>query len=178
MLYPKLKSDRLQLRQLKESDKDLIFQYRSDSITNQYQGFIPNTINDIETWISKISKEYNSIDSWAQLAIILTEDQKLIGDVGIHFIDKWQVELGVTLNKEFHKMGYAQEALRNTIEHLFTDLKKHRITASIDPDNLASIKLVESFGFRKEAHFKKSILINGKWVDDLVYALLSAEWKK
>jgi len=31
-------------------------------------------------------------------------------------------------------------------------------------------------GFRKEAHFRESLLINGEWVDDLVYALLKDEW--
>ncbi len=37
-----------------------------------------------------------------------------------------------------------------------------RIVASIDPRNTKSTKLVERIGFRKEAHFKESIRINGE----------------
>jgi hypothetical protein len=61
MNYPELKSERLLLRQLLKGDKDLVFQYRSDSITNQYQGFIPKSITDVTQWISHISSEFNII---------------------------------------------------------------------------------------------------------------------
>ena len=60
---------------------------------------------------------------------------------------------------------------------LIFDLKKHRITASIDPRNTSSIRLIERLGFRKEAHFKQSLFFHGEWVDDLIYAMLAEEWK-
>ncbi len=64
------------------------------------------------------------------------------------------------------------------INYLFNDLNKQRITCSIDPLNQASIKMVERLGFRKEAHFKQSILIDGEWYDDMVYAILKEEWNQ
>ncbi len=57
-----------------------------------------------------------------------------------------------------------------------TSINKHRIIASIDPINIASIKLIERLGFRKEAHFIESLFFHGQWVDDLIYALLEKEW--
>jgi len=33
----------------------------------------------------------------------------------------------------------------------------------------------ERLNFRKEAHFKESLLINGEWVDDIIYAILKKE---
>lgn len=41
------------------------------------------------------------------------------------------------------------------MNYMFTKLNKHRIIASIDPDNIASKALVEGLAFRKEAHHKK-----------------------
>jgi len=87
------------------------------------------------------------------------------------------VEIGYTLDKEFRGKGYATEALKIVIDHLINSLCKHRIIASIDPANLDSIRLVERLGFRKEAHFVESLFFHGKWVDDLVYAILAKEWK-
>jgi RimJ/RimL family protein N-acetyltransferase len=105
----------------------------------------------------------------------------LIGDIGIHFLEtdseNKQVEIGYTLDKEFRGNGYATEALTMIIDYLINSLSKHRIIASIDPLNVDSIKLVERLGFRKEAHFVESLFFHGKWVDDLVYALLAREWK-
>lgn len=82
--------------------------------------------------------------------------------------DGFQCELGCTLSKEHQGKGFATEAMKNTIDYLFNSLNKHRITASIDPRNIESIRLVERLSFRKEAHFKQSLLIDGKWVDDIM----------
>ena len=49
---------------------------------------------------------------------------------------------------------------------------KHRLIATIDPENTKSINLFERLGFRREAHFRKCRRVNGIWADDVVYALL------
>jgi len=82
------------------------------------------------------------------------------------------------LNKNFQNQGYATESIKRVIDYLFKELNKHRIIASIDPDNINSIRLVERIGFRKEGHFVESLFINGKWVDDLIYALIEKDWVK
>ena len=72
----------------------------------------------------------------------------------------------------------ATEALSALIDMLFDELAKHRIIASIDPRNEPSIRLMERLGFRKEAHFHRSIFMHGEWTDDVIYAMLQSEWKK
>jgi RimJ/RimL family protein N-acetyltransferase len=172
-------SDRLIIRPIQMNDADSIFVYRSDAVINQYQGWIPATICDVQDFIrNKVSSEINLPGTWFQFVIIKTDNDELIGDIGVHFLnpDPFQVEIGCTLNKKHHGKGYAAEALTETINYLFDALNKHRISASIDPRNLPSIRLFERLGFRKEAHFKKSLFLNGEWADDLVYAILKSEW--
>ena len=111
--------------------------------------------------------------------LILTKNEnRLIGDMGIIFTghERMQVEVGCTLNKAFQGKGYATEALTAMVNHFFMTLKKHRIVASIDPRNTASIRLIERLGFRKEAHFKESYFLRGEWVDDIIYAMLDKDW--
>jgi len=172
-------SDRLQLVKLELNHVKDFYKYRSDAETNKYQGWIPYALEDCSHFIkNKIATQINTPNTWYQLAILKNDTSELIGDVGIHFLeDEHQVEIGCTLNKEHHGMGYAQEALTGVISFLFNDLNKHRITASVDPDNLASIKMVKKLGFRKEAHFKESLNIDGTWVDDVIFAILNREWK-
>jgi RimJ/RimL family protein N-acetyltransferase len=174
----KLETPHLLLRPVTLDDVNELFAYRSDKEVNQYQGWIPETLDDVVTFIGKISSEFNTPQTWFQFMIIEKENQKIVGDLGIHFIDSGnqQTEIGCTLNKEFQRMGYATEAVTRVINFLFHDLHKHRVIASIDPGNTASIKLVERIGFRKEGHFVESLLINGKWVDDLIYALTEKDW--
>lgn len=174
---PELKSDRLVLQPVAVEDAKGIFAYRSDAITNKYQGWIPKTIQDVDDFLNKVSNEINTPDTWFQFSIRSVENPEIIGDLGIHFIGTEQAEIGCTLARKEHGKGYATEALRLAIDYLFNDLNKHRITGSIDPENTGSIRLLERLGFRKEAHFKESLLINGEWVDDIVYGLLKREWQ-
>lgn len=172
-----LKTERLILRPINEKDITAIFNYRSDSVTNVYQGWIPKAIEDVRIFLEKISSEININGTWFQFAIVETESTEIIGDLGIHFLEDEQAEIGCTLKKESQGEGYATEALKLVIDFLFNTLNKHRIIGSIDPRNVRSIKMVERLGFRREAHFKESLLINGEWVDDIVYAILKKEWK-
>lgn len=174
-----LETERLIIRPITLDDKNEIFEYRSDSVTNKYQGWIPTSLTDVEIFIKKVSKQINEPETWFQFIIIEKETQKIVGDLGIHFFgsENKQTEIGCTLNKKFHNKGYATESVKRVIDYLFKELDKHRIITSIDPENNNSIRLVERIGFRKEAHFIESILINDKWVDDLIYALLKKDWE-
>jgi RimJ/RimL family protein N-acetyltransferase len=172
-------TERLVLRPIVMDDAEAIFQYRSDSGTNQYQHWIPKTINDVHDFIKyRVSPTIDMIDTWYQFVIIEKEQGEIIGDIGVHFLDsdKKQVELGCTFDKKFQGKGYATEAMRETINFLFNVLHKHRIIVSTDPRNIKAIRLIERLGFRKEAHCKESIRIHGEWVDDLQYAVLQDEW--
>jgi len=176
----KLETERLWLRPITLNDKEEIFQYRSDAETNKYQGWIPKTSEDVVLFIDKISKQLNEPHTWFQFVLVEKRKQGIIGDIGIHFFDNQnkQVEIGCTIGKAYQKQGYAAESLRNVIDFLFNELDKHRIIASIDPDNRGSIRLYEQLGFRKEAHFVEGCFIDGLWKDDLIYALIEKDWIK
>jgi len=168
-----LETQRLILRPIRLDDKYEIFTYRSDRETNKFQGWIPETIEDVETFIGNLSKQIDEPDSWFQFVLIEKDSKKIIGDLGIYFFDKEneQAEIGCTLNKEAQNKGYATESLNRIIDYLFKELHKYRITASVDPGNINSIRLLERLGFSKEARLVESLFLNGKWVDDLIYAL-------
>ncbi|HNW36989.1 MAG TPA: GNAT family protein [Candidatus Ozemobacteraceae bacterium] len=103
----------------------------------------------------------------------------LAGDLGVHFPhgEPHQVEIGVTVAPGFQGRGIGTEAVSGLIGHLFTHLRKHRVFASVDPRNEASLKLLRRVGMRQEAHFRQSMLFRGEWVDDIVFAVLASEWK-
>ncbi len=175
-----IETNRLLLRQMALQDKDAVFDYRKDRVTNKYQSFIPDDIEEVELFINQNAKIADQPDSWYQLVIIEKQSAKIIGDIGIHFTgsENKQIEVGCTLSKKYQKLGYATEALNALISYLFIAYDKHRVFASIDPQNIDSIYLVERLGFRKEAHFVESLYVNGEWVDDIIYAVLAREWNK
>jgi len=172
-------TDRLLLRPIRIEDSDSIFQYRSNAEVNRYQGWIPKTIADVHDFVlNKVSDEINMPGTWFQFVVIKKDNNELIGDIGIHFLesDNFQVEMGCTLNKAHHGKGYAFEAVKEVVNYIFENLGKRRIVVSIDSRNQSSIRLIERLRFRKKGLVKESSELNSEWVDDLVYALLKDEW--
>lgn len=174
-----LTTERLLIRRLNISDSPAFFTYRSLPEVYEYQSFKPVDITDADRFIYGVAEHPNIPNTWFQLAVCLKRNNELIGDIGIHFLeDDAQVELGYTIAPAFQGQGYAIEAVRAVIHYLFSGLNKHRIIASVDPNNIRSIKLIDGLGIRKEAHFVKSIKINDEWLDDCVYAILNEEWSQ
>ncbi|OFX44087.1 MAG: GNAT family N-acetyltransferase, partial [Bacteroidetes bacterium GWA2_30_7] len=174
-------TERLLLRPIQKNDSESVFNYRSDSITNKYQGWIPKTVDDVSVFISdRVSPVLDIQGTWFQFVFTIQESREIIGDIGLHFFDSdnKQVEIGCTIDKKYQKKGFASEAITEIIKFIFNILNKHRIIASIDPRNVDSIKLVNKLGMRQEAHFKESILQNGEWFDDIIYAILKKEWEE
>ena len=172
-------TERLVLRGITLLDAESIFEYRASEQVCKFQTWKPQKLEDVKEFIcEKIAKMPNIVDTWYQLGIIIKETGEFIGDIGIHFNDddNLQVEIGYTLSLNSQGKGYATEAAIGVIDYLFSDLKKYRITASVDPINIKSVALLERIGMRKEAHFKKSFWFNNEWTDDVVYAILEEEW--
>jgi RimJ/RimL family protein N-acetyltransferase len=175
-----LESERIILRPLLIKDAQDMFSYRSDPKIYQFQSWQPKTVADVKEFIeTRIVSDPNLPDTWFQLSICKSNPYEFIGDCGIHFLrdEPSQVEIGITLKRKHHGFGYATEALELVFTYVFGDLKKHRIFASVDPNNQASIRLLERMKMRKEAHFIESIRLRDRWCDDLIYAILAREWK-
>ncbi len=173
-----IKTDRLILKPLSLQDKEVFLAYRGNPEVFQFQSWDPPNLQEVENFICQnLTVVPNTPDTWLQLGIYLHNDL-LIGDIGLHFLeDNDQMEIGYTLAPEHQGQGYAFEAVKVVLDHLCLDLGKHRITASVDPDNQRSINLLKKLGFRQEAYFKKSLFIRGEWCDDVIYAMLDEEWK-
>ena len=176
---PEIKTERLILRVLTLTDAPAMYSYRSDPEVMRHQPWNPTSETEIQTFIRKNRKlRFNTANTWVQLGIYLKATNELIGDIGIHFLplDNWQVEIGFTISPKHQGKGFATEAVKQLLNYLFNNLEKHRVIASVDPANTASIRLLERIGMRKEGHFLKSIWNGKEWADDITYAILREEW--
>lgn len=176
-VFQDIKTERFVIRRLVMTDKEPLFAYRSLPDVCKFQSWRPVHIEQVEAFIKKNAEVVpNTPNTWMQLAVCLPNGI-MIGDIGVHFLeDSMQTEIGYTLNPAYQGCGYATEAVSAILDYLFCTLNKHRITASVDPDNLRSIILLKRIGFRQEAHFVRSFWMDGQWLDDCVFAMLEEEW--
>jgi RimJ/RimL family protein N-acetyltransferase len=104
-------------------------------------------------------------------------DGVMVGDLFCGIAEHGAIaEIGYSLIPEHQGKGYASEAAGALVDLLFDTTSVHRITASLDPLNDASIRLLERLGFQREGIARLGLLIRGEWVDDLIYSLLRSDW--
>jgi RimJ/RimL family protein N-acetyltransferase len=179
LMDPEILTPRLKLSRLVPGDAPPMFAYRADPEVCRYQSFEPRSLQDVDEFIRQLQPvPFGTPGAWFQFAIRLRESDLLVGDLGTHVMadDPRQVEIGFTLAPSYQGQGLATEAVAGLIGHLFGPGRKHRVFASVDPRNTRSLALLERVGLRQEAHFRESLWFKGEWVDDVVYAILAAEW--
>jgi len=67
--------------------------------------------------------------------------------------------------------GYMSEGLALVLRYAFCELRLHRLEASIQPANQASLRLVGRLGFRKEGYSPAMLFIDGDWRDHERWAI-------
>jgi RimJ/RimL family protein N-acetyltransferase len=175
---PEIITQRLSLSLLSSADAASLLSYRSLPEVFRYQTWEPQSLHDATAFIDGLASDvFENSDNWFQFGIRLLGSGELIGDMGVHlFRDEAQAEIGFTLAPSAQGQGFATEAVVALLDFLFGQLGKHRVFASVDPRNTASLRLLERVGMRQEAHFRESLFFRGEWVDDVVFAVLESEW--
>lgn len=174
-----LETDRLRIRNLVLSDLQDFHQYRSNPEVTKYQGFDVFSLEEAKTFIEEhLEKQFDVPGEWVQYAIEEKNSRKLIGDCAIKLDgnDSRIGEVGITISQQEQRKGYAKEAFIGILDFLFSREGFHRITETVDAENIASIQLLESVGFRREGHFIENIFFKGKWGSEYQYAMLKKEW--
>jgi ribosomal-protein-alanine N-acetyltransferase len=80
--------------------------------------------------------------------------------------------LGYWMGAVYAGKGYMTGAVAAVLPFAFGTLRLHRVEAACIPANVASIRLLEKTGFRREGFARQYLCIDGVWQDHLLYARL------
>ncbi|ARU59941.1 alanine acetyltransferase [Tumebacillus avium] len=150
-----------------------------------FQKFIPvrpEEFYTLEGQLASIKREQAQMAEGQRFSfgIFLQETGELIGNVTLAEILRGALQacfIGYYLDQHQNGKGYTSEAVRQTVEYGFQELNLHRIEAGVMPHNLGSIRVLEKAGFVKEGIARQNVLINGKWEDHQVLAIINENYK-
>lgn len=176
-----LETPRLLLRELVDDDWRALLAVESDAVVNRYQGYAPFDAERARAAVrAAIEGAARSPRARVELAITRRDDGALIGRGGVlrsgHELRVG--ELFVTLAPAHHRGGLVTEAGRAFLAYAFDALGMHRIVGVSDPRNLASLRLMETLGMQREAHFRQDVWAKGEWCDSVVYAILASDYAR
>ena len=126
---------------------------------------------------AELENKYDKLTPKEKWFIIEKKDGSKIGGIS-HFPVGELLEIGYTLIPSERNKGYCTEAVKVIVDYLFLSKDIMRIQAGTNPRNVASQRVLEKAGFRKEGLVRKSVFVRGKWEDGLLYSILREEWKE
>jgi len=139
-----------------------------------------------EPWITPVATEAEVRDYLSQppnvrLSYGIREDSgRLAGVVNINAIIRGAFQngfVGYYAISPFEGRGFMRAGMIAVLDRAFGEHGLHRVEANIQPENVRSVALVQSLGFRLEGHSPRYLRINGEWKDHDRYALTVEEWR-
>lgn len=168
-------TDVLNYRLLSTDDAGLLFSFNS-SIENLE--FVPRTpfrtMDEADLLLAKFlqSMKENSAVWWT------FHDNKTgnsVGYGGLFGIDKnnSNAEIGYGFLKEYWGKGYASYVVDFITKYGFSTLKLHRIYGLVDPENKASIRVLEKNEYNKEGVMHDYYYVRGRYFDMCLLAKIN-----
>lgn len=169
--FPDLNTERLSLKRITNADINEVFAIRSNP---QLMKYVPRPVaktpDDAQLVINKINEGINTKQT-LNWGMYIKTTGKLIGIIGyVRFLhDNYRGEFGYIMHGDYQGQGLMHEAVEEVVRFGFQGLNLHTIEAIINPENTASIKVVERANFLKEGHLRDYIYHNNQFSDCFVY---------
>ncbi|WED28028.1 GNAT family N-acetyltransferase [Vibrio sp. DW001] len=134
-------------------------------------------------WEKKLIKlnELHLLELGFYCLIINRISGDMLGTISFSNLTRFPVHscsVGYSLDEDMQGKGIMSQALNLACGWMFKVQNMHRISASYMPMNLKSAAVLKSKGFEKVGFAKDYLLINGRWEDHNLTALLNKEWRE
>jgi len=162
-----IRTPRLILRSARTGDLDGLHAVLSDARATLWWSTPPHeTLDQTREWLdAMIANGPDHPDFVVEL------DGRVIGKAGF-----WKLpDVGYILHPDCWGQGLASEAVGAAIDHVFRTRDLETLTADVDPDNAASIRLLERLGFVRTGFAERTWNVGGVWKDSFFYALSRAD---
>lgn len=166
--------DTIQLRQFSISDAPRLAELANNpkiSINLRDAFPSPYTLDNAQNFIAMCSA-YQP----AQVFAIEYNDE-YVGNIGLHpgsDVYCKTAEIGYFLGEPYWNKGIMTEAVKQMVKYGFENLDIVRIHTGIFEYNIASQRVLEKCGFKKEAVFEKAVFKNDQLWDEVRYAILKS----
>ena len=176
--HPFLTGERLYLRGLEKSDIDgPWFDWFNDQENTHYMynGTYPTSYEGHLKFYEQIADSKDDL----VLAVCLKEDNRHIGNVGLHRIS-WmyrRAELGIIMgDRSVQGKGLGTEAIRLIVAHGFNRLNLHKIYLRVEEGNARARRAFEKAGFQTEGVLREEIYHHQQWSNSVYMGLLAREF--
>ena len=178
-LFPILETSRLHLREITSADAPSLLAIHGDPEVMRWFGADPITdLTGAQTLVDLFAGWRALPNPGVRWGLELKSEPGLIGSLGLFGWNRaWRTcTLGYELARSAQGQGLMHEALKTALAWGFQEMRLHRISAQIHPDNAASLRSAKRLGFVEEGRLRHAGFWGMRHHDLLQFSLLRHEW--
>jgi len=176
-MFKMLQGKNINLRVIEKEDLPVLVEwYNNPKFFDKYNPLWQTSRLEMEQKIE------NRNPSETRTLIIEKKDGNKIGCI-MYFNVIWDgigklTTIGFSLIPNERRKGYGTEAAQILVDFLFLSKEIPCIQATTHINNIASQRVLEKVGFKKEGTIRKRFYIRGEWSDQHIFSILREEWKE
>lgn len=173
-------SSHLYLRRLKKEDWKDVHLYASQETVSQYQAWGPNSEVETLAYVEDVLKAEKEVPQTRYVHALVDEKNGRVigaGEIIIKSFVHQSGEIGYILHPDYWGKGIGTLLGNALVERGFSELNMHKISATCDPQNISSQKVLTKIGMTLEGRIRHALKMKNGWRDSLLFGLLKDEWK-
>ena len=159
-----IRTERLLLRRPRAGDLDAFFEITGNPLAMRFWSTLPHAdVSVTRTWLDNmLAREATGGQHFA-----IELDGQVIGEVGAGRLP----DFGFILHPDVWGRGFATEASRAAIAHIFAVTDTPDLRADVDPRNAASLAVLARLGFVETGRAARTFLLGEEWCDSIYLTL-------
>jgi len=176
---PTLKGRQVVLRELRTSDAVALHALLTTEQVARFISQPPTTVEVFEMFIAWTHRQ-RTAGSYVCFAVTLRGFDTAIGIFQVRDLGQgWEnAEWGFALGAAFWGTGVFHEGAQLVLEFVFDTLGVHRLEARAAIANGRGNGALQKLGAVQEGILRRSFLREGRYLDQALYALLDADWRR
>ncbi|WP_189078780.1 GNAT family N-acetyltransferase [Mangrovihabitans endophyticus] len=166
-----LTTSRLVLREFVHDDHAAVHAYASDPDVAKFIDWGPNTPAETTFFLDMVIAAA-SASPRIRYALAAEHAGAVIGAVELRVEEAAhrRGSMGYVFARPTWGQGLATEAAGAVLGFAFDHLGLHKVSATCDPHNSGSVRVLEKIGMSREGHLRDHFLVHGRWRDRLLWA--------
>jgi RimJ/RimL family protein N-acetyltransferase len=168
---------RFRLRPFRADDAETVYAYAND---DDYLRYLPIALPFTRESAGAFLRKQAELDRQLNPSWAIELDGSACGGLNIRFFAEHRLaEMGYAVARSCWGRDIATEAARRVVGAAFVAYPElARVRATADARNLASLRVMEKLGMRREGLLRKSRICRDELTDEVVCGLLRSEWRE
>ena len=177
VLRPPRPSDVPELRRLLRANADHLRPWEPSPTP----GEDPTSLTAVANRVTRQRRDWKRGDAFALLLTLREPGEPVVGRInlgGVLHGAFQNAHVGYWIDREHQRRGLVSEGVIGAFAFAFGVAKLHRLQIAIMPANVASLRVMEKVGARREGFAERYLRIAGRWEDHVIFGVTSEDWER